>query len=78
MATETCKTEVTQVTDICDEHLASWAYWQFKDYEDITSSAGNRSEGFYDKAEMGGALQAIKVKPMTRSYVKAAQGRILS
>ena len=73
---EQCATEVTQVTDLCDKYLASWAYWQFKDYKDITSSAGTNSEGFYNKATEGGEFQAIKVKPMTRSYVKAAQGTI--
>jgi len=25
--TASCATEVAQVTDLCDEHLASWAYW---------------------------------------------------
>lgn len=43
-----CAREITQVTDICDEKLISWAYWQFKRNHDLTTTAGERSEGFYN------------------------------
>jgi hypothetical protein len=29
--------EINTVTDICDEHLAGWAYWQYKNYNDPTT-----------------------------------------
>lgn len=48
MDTEACEVEVTQVGDVSDEHLNGWAYWQFKPYHDLTTSAGNKSEGFYN------------------------------
>lgn len=44
-----CVTEITQVADTADKYLAGWAYWQFKTYHDLTTSAGDRSEGFYNK-----------------------------
>jgi hypothetical protein len=46
---EPCVIEVAQVTDACDNHLASWAYWNFKPYKDITTTAGTSSEGFYNQ-----------------------------
>jgi len=39
----------------------------------LTSSAGNRSEGFYNR---DGTLQTKKVKSLSRSYIQAAQGDI--
>jgi hypothetical protein len=36
------------VTDIADEKLAGWAYWEFKTYKDLTTSAGVGAEGFYN------------------------------
>lgn len=71
MDSSECVTEVTQVTDVADKHLAGWAYWEFKTYKDLTTSAGTRSEGFYN---FDGTIQSPKVKALSRSYVKAAQG----
>tara|TARA_B110000285_G_scaffold204191_1_gene240939 strand:- start:146 stop:655 length:510 start_codon:yes stop_codon:yes gene_type:complete len=71
MDSSECVTEVTQVTDVADQHLAGWAYWEFKTYKDLTTSAGTRSEGFYN---FDGTIQAPKVKALSRSYIKAAQG----
>lgn len=71
MDSSECVTEVTQVTDVADKHLAGWAYWEFKTYKDLTTSAGTHSEGFYN---YDGKLQTGKVKALSRSYVKAAQG----
>lgn len=48
-----------------------WAYWEFKKYWDITTSAGSTSEGFY---ENDGTLQTKKVKALARTYAKATQG----
>jgi len=68
-----CAREITQVADVCDEKLAAWAYWEFKNYQDLTTSAGDRSEGFYNK---DGSLQVKKVKSLSRTYVQYAQGLI--
>ena len=56
-----------------DEYLVGWAYWQFKYYEDLTTSAstGNGSEGFYNN---DGTLQDWKVKALARSYLQFTQG----
>lgn len=43
-----CVQEINSVTDTCDDHLAGWAYWQFKNFADLTTSAGTASEGFYN------------------------------
>ncbi len=48
-----------------------WAYWEFKNYEDLTTSAGTGSEGFYNP---DGTLQAWKVKAMARTYLMFTQG----
>lgn len=59
MDSEACAVEVSQVGDVSDEHLNGWAYWEFKPFKDLTTSAGNKSEGFYNK---DGSLQLGKVK----------------
>jgi len=66
-----CTTEIKQVADMSDKILAGWAYWQFKFFEDLTTSAGTGSEGFYNK---DGTLQDWKVKALARSYLMATQG----
>lgn len=72
--TTECVTEVTQVADASDSVLSSgWAYWQFKYFNDITTTAGTGSEGFYNP---DGTLQIRKVKALSRTYVKHAQGTI--
>ena len=46
-----CVAEITGVTETCDKYVVGWAYWEFKNYDDFTTSAigasGNQ-EGFYD------------------------------
>ena len=66
-----CSTEIRQVTNACDDNLAGWAYWQLKDFEDITTTAGDQAEGFYNK---DGTLQDWKVKALARSYMQRTQG----
>jgi len=43
-----CTQEITQVADVCDENLVGWAYWEFKTYKDLTTSASTGAEGFYN------------------------------
>jgi len=70
-----CEVEITNVGDVADKYLTGWAYWEFKPFHDLTTSAGNKSEGFYNT---DGSLQVRKVKALARTYVKAAQGTIKS
>ena len=70
-----CSQEINQVGDVADEHLVGWAYWQFKTYADLTTSAGTGSEGFYNQ---DGSLQDYKVKALARSYMQATQGTLQS
>lgn len=69
MDTDACQTEIMQVADVSDEHLASWAYWQFKSYKDLTTTAGPKNDGFYNN---DGSIAVKKVKPLSRTYIKAA------
>lgn len=39
--------EITTVGEVCDEHLAGWAYWQYKNYHDPTTS-GEFFEPFFN------------------------------
>lgn len=66
-----CTQEINQVCDVADDHLVGWAYWQFKYYADLTTSAGTGSEGFYNQ---DGSLQDWKVKALARSYLMFTQG----
>ena len=61
-----CSQEINQVGDVADENLVGWAYWQFKIYKDLTTTAGTGSEGFYN---VDGSLQQKKLKALTRTYV---------
>ena len=47
-ASEACAQEITAVTETCDQFLVGWAYWEFKKFHDITTTAGLSSEGFYE------------------------------
>ncbi|XP_065836644.1 endoglycoceramidase-like isoform X4 [Oscarella lobularis] len=60
--------------DQLDEQLLSWAYWQFKGYDDITTqTVGN--EGFWDSA---GQLQEPKVKMLSRTYAPMIAGQYIN
>jgi hypothetical protein len=48
-----------------------WAYWEFKKFRDLTTTAGQSSEGVY---EDDGTLQINKIKALARTYAKAIQG----
>jgi hypothetical protein len=69
MNTDNCVREITQVTDIAERDLFSWAYWQFKTFKDLTTTAGEGSEGFYDP---DGTFHTDKVRVISRPYVKLA------
>jgi len=66
-----CQQEINQLADVADEQLIGWAYWQFKTYADLTTSAGTNSEGVYN---VDGTLQDFKIKALARSFVQRTQG----
>lgn len=68
---EVCADEITFVAETTDKYLAGWAYWEFKPFHDLTTSAGTGSEGFYNK---DGTLQHKKMRALTRPYLRNAQG----
>jgi hypothetical protein len=72
---ENCEMEVGLVADACDDHLVGWAYWQFKNYWDLTTSAGNKTEGFYNR---DGSLSDHKLNAITRTYMPYTQGILKS
>lgn len=74
-----CTQEINQVANNADDQLAGWAYWQFKYFEDLTTSAGTGSEGFYefDAAVQEWKLQDWKVKALARTYLMTTQGALI-
>ena len=69
---ENCAMEIGLVADAADKNQAGWAYWQFKNYWDFTTTAGaTTSEGFYN---FDGSLQKNKVKAIARTYLPYTQG----
>jgi len=66
-----CTPELKSVTEAADRYLAGWAYWEFKNYADLTTSAGTGEEGFYNS---DGTLQTWKVRALARSYLQNTQG----
>jgi len=64
--------EINRVTNLADNYLHSWSYWQLKYYDDFTTldMPGN-IESFY---EVDGSLQMAKVSALTRTYAYATCG----
>jgi hypothetical protein len=58
------------VADRADAAMHSWAYWQFKFFDDITTVSGPM-EGFY---KSDGSLQTAKVTALSRTYATAIAG----
>ena len=58
------------VLDVANTKLHSWAYWQYKYYEDYTTAARpSKCEGFFD--EQGKVIED-KVKVLSRPYVTSS------
>ena len=58
--------------DLADKHMQSWAYWSFKSFDDVTTSANPLSEGFY---RLDGSLQEAKVRVLSRPYAPLIAGQ---
>jgi len=67
---QSCLVEIERVTSRADTAFHSWAYWQFKYYNDVTTVSGP-IEGFYTA---DGALQQKKVAALSRTYAPKIGG----
>lgn len=71
---EACFEEIRGVTEAFDESFASWTYWQYKNFHDVTTF--NQNEGLFNS---DGSLQVnYKLKALVRTYVQAFQGTPIS
>lgn len=68
---EACFEEIRGATDAFDDALASWAYWQYKYYDDITTTS-NEAESLFNAD--GSVQKEFKLKALVRTYVQAFQG----
>ena len=59
--------ELKDMARYADEVLASWSWWQFKDYNDITTASVGPVESFYDEH---GQLQAEKVFTISSTQIQ--------
>ncbi|GAM27787.1 hypothetical protein SAMD00019534_109630, partial [Acytostelium subglobosum LB1] len=60
---------ITYMMDQADDYFQSWTYWQFKFYNDLTTSS--ELESLYLS---NGTLDLIKVKTLSRTYAQAIAG----
>eukprot|EP01043_Picozoa_sp_COSAG02_P058414 COSAG02_NODE_7266_length_3090_cov_3.345035_2_plen_166_part_00 len=59
------------VLDAAEQRLQSWAYWNFKSYDDITTAGSPASEGLYSP---DGSVQTQKVRLLSRPFATAVAG----
>jgi endoglycosylceramidase len=62
---------IVNLLNMADTFQQSWSWWQYKSYNDITTSATGGSESFYNT---DGSLQNAKVKALARTYPMAIAG----
>jgi len=68
---DACLAEIERTTNAADSALHGWAYWQFKYFNDITTSSGP-AESFYNPAT--GDIFEDKVAALARPYAPTIQG----
>ena len=71
---DACVQEILSAVEAFDSKALSWAYWQYKGYNDITTT-GSDTEGLWYS---NGTLQSNKVMALSRTYFQAVQGKPLS
>jgi len=71
---QACLGEIERVTANADRVLQSWAYWQFKYFDDLTTVSGP-VESFYT---FNGSLQENKVAALSRTYAPVVAGSPVS
>ena len=63
---------ITTMLDPADKFMQSWSYWNFKTFDDITTTGdADGGESFYNK---DGSVQFEKVRALTRTYAPAIAG----
>eukprot|EP00727_Mastigamoeba_balamuthi_P001230 m51a1_g11103 putative cellulase (glycosyl hydrolase family 5) subfamily protein (512) ;mRNA; r:55237-57808 len=62
--------DIEWLTNLADKHFQGWAYWQFKAYNDFTTTSSD-AESFY---HADGTLQTAKVHALSRVYAQAIAG----
>jgi len=67
-----CIEELHRVQRKMEEMLEGWIYWQYKDFNDLTTANRDLTEGFYYK---NGTLQRFKVLALTRPYTRIIAGK---
>ncbi|EFA85830.1 hypothetical protein PPL_01061 [Heterostelium album PN500] len=60
---------ITYMMNEADNYFQSWCYWQFKFYNDLTTSGPTESLYLAD-----GSLDVIKVRTLSRTYAQAIAG----
>ena len=63
--------EISNVARKAENSMQSWAYWQFKNFQDITTTSVGSEETFYLE---DGNIQEEKVKALAATYVYALCG----
>jgi len=67
--------EMETLAQMVDRYQASWMYWQFKQYEDITTIT---PEGETMYSGVGGSLSQQKLRVLSRTYPRATAGELNS
>ena len=65
-----CVKEIERVIAPAEKHFLSWAYWQFKYFDDVTSISG-KTEGIY---AINGSIQSQKLNALQRTYAPEIGG----
>jgi len=68
--TALCHSEIDRMTVQADTKLQSWAYWQFKYNDDVTTVSGPLESFYYPN----GTLQRNKVDVLSRTFAPAISG----
>lgn len=63
--------DITHIAEMCDRNLQSWAYWQIKDFGDVTTTDLDGTEGLYTDDEKP---QLEKVRALSRTYARRIAG----
>ena len=66
-------TEINYILDVLDANMHGFAYWEFKNLHDITTTNDNTA-GFY---RADGTLEREKVKALSRTYLMQTNGELI-
>lgn len=69
--------EMEKQLQLADEFMTSWMYWQFKQYEDITTMTP-QGESLYSKEHGLHKLSTRKIKTLSRTYPQTVSGTLES